>query len=89
MVMVMCSGDLGEGICIWLCIYAFRYVWIVVYDVGGYHMCVVIYPERGGLSLQLCINFMMFLGYFRDNQYDIITTLVPVSAHAGQTISSN
>ena len=36
-------------------------------------MCVVINPERDRLSLWLCINFVMFLVYFWDNQYDIIT----------------
>ena len=45
-VKVSCPGDLGGGICAWLCIYAFGDVWVVVYDVGGCHMSVVINPER-------------------------------------------
>ena len=27
-------GDPGGDICAWLCVYAFGYVWIVLYDVG-------------------------------------------------------
>ena len=42
LVMIRCPGDLGVGICTWLCVYAFRDVWIVVYDMGGCHMDVVI-----------------------------------------------
>ena len=45
-VKISCPGDSGGGICAWLCIYPFRSVQIVVYDVGGYHMCVIINPER-------------------------------------------
>ena len=41
-VMISCPGDLGVGICAWLCIYAFRCVQIVVYDMGGCHMDMVI-----------------------------------------------
>ena len=37
-VMIICPHDPGGGICAWLCIYAFRIIWIVVYDVGGYHI---------------------------------------------------
>ena len=44
--MISCPHDLGGGICAWLCIYAFRSVWIVVYDTGVCHMCVVIDPEE-------------------------------------------
>ena len=45
-VKISCPGDLGRGICAWHCVYAFGSVQIAVYDVGGYHMCVVINPER-------------------------------------------
>ena len=37
-----CPGDLKVGICAQFGVYAFRYVWIVVYDMGGCHMDVVI-----------------------------------------------
>ena len=40
--MIRCPHDLGVGICAWLRIYAFRIVWIIVYDMGGCHMSVVI-----------------------------------------------
>ena len=40
--MIRCPGDSGVGICAQLCVYAFRYVHIVVYDIGGCHMDVVI-----------------------------------------------
>ena len=43
---ISCPPDLGGGICARLCIYAFRDVQIVVYDMGGCHMSVVINPER-------------------------------------------
>ena len=33
-VMVMCPGDLGGGVCTWLCVYVFGSVQIVVYNVG-------------------------------------------------------
>ena len=33
-VMIRCPGAWGVGICAWLCIYGFRCVWIVVYDMG-------------------------------------------------------
>ena len=39
-----CPHGSGVGICARLCIYAFRIVRIVVYDVGGCHMSVVIDP---------------------------------------------
>ena len=61
--MISCSGGPGGGICAWLCLYAFRDVRIVVYDVGGCHMSVVIDPERDQLSLRLCINIVVFLAY--------------------------
>ena len=70
---ISCPGDSGGGICAQLCIYPFKSVQIAIYDMGGCHMCVAINPERDRLSLQLCINFMMFLVYLWDNQYDIIT----------------
>ena len=41
---IRCPCGLGVGICAWLCIYGFRIVWIVVYDVGGCHVSVVIDP---------------------------------------------
>ena len=40
--MIRCPGDLGVDICAQLCVYAFRYFRIVVYDVGGCHMDMVI-----------------------------------------------
>ena len=70
---ISCPDNSGGGICTQLCIYAFRTVWIVVYDVGRCHMCLVINPDRDRLSLRLCIDFVMFLVYFQVNQYDIIT----------------
>ena len=39
---ISCPGDSGVDICTWLCVYTFRCVWIVVYDMWGYHMDVVI-----------------------------------------------
>ena len=41
---IRCPCGLGVGICTRLCIYAFRIVQIVVYDVGGCHMSIVIDP---------------------------------------------
>ena len=41
---IRCPHDPGVGIRTWLCVYAFRIVQIVVYDVGGCHMSVVIDP---------------------------------------------
>ena len=43
---ISCPGDSGGGICTWLYIYVFGFVWIVVYDMGGCHMCVVIDLEE-------------------------------------------
>ena len=39
---IRCPHGPGVGICARLCIYAFRIIWIVVYDMGGCHMSVVI-----------------------------------------------
>ena len=33
-VKVWCPGELGGDICTWLCVYAFRCVWIVLYDIS-------------------------------------------------------
>ena len=44
-VMIICPGDLGVGICAWLCVYAFGDVRIVVYDLKGCRMDVVIDHE--------------------------------------------
>ena len=41
---IRCPRGSGVGICARLCIYAFRIVQIVVYDVEGCHMSVVIDP---------------------------------------------
>ena len=43
---IRCPGDPGGDICTQLCIYAFRCVQIVVYDVGGCHMDMVIDCEE-------------------------------------------
>ena len=43
---ISCPADLGGGISPWLCVYVFRDVCIVVYDMGGCHMSVVINPDR-------------------------------------------
>ena len=71
--MISCSGGSGGGICSRLCVYAFVDVWIVVYDVGGCHMSVVIDPGRDLVILRLCMDFVVFLVYFRDNNQNIIT----------------
>ena len=39
---IRCPHGLGVGICARLCVYAFRIVRIVVYDMGGCHMSIVI-----------------------------------------------
>ena len=41
---IRCPHGPGVGICTWLCVYAFRIVRIVVYDMGGCHMSIVIDP---------------------------------------------
>ena len=63
-------------------VYVFRDVQIVVYDVGECHMSVVIDPERDRLSLQLCINIVVFLVYFWGNIQNIIT-----GKHKGSPVS--
>ena len=62
---VSCPADLGRGICARLCVYAFRDVYIVVYDVGGgCHMNVVIDPDRDRLSLRVVYGFCDVFGVF-------------------------
>ena len=73
LVMIRCPHDLGGDICTWLCVYAFRSIWIVVYDVGGYHMSVVIHPGEVDCVCGCVMDFMMFLVHFQDNNHDIIT----------------
>ena len=41
---IRCPCDLGVGICARLYVYAFGIVQIVVYYIGGCHMCIVIDP---------------------------------------------
>ena len=41
---IRCPRGLGVGICARLCVYAFEFVQIVVYDMGGCHMSIVIDP---------------------------------------------
>ena len=53
--------DSGVGICAWLCVYAFRIIQIVVYDMGGCHMSVVINPGEVDCFCGCVMNFMMFL----------------------------
>ena len=62
--MISCPHDQGGGICVQLCIYAFRIIWIVVYDVEGCHMSVVIDPGEVNCVCSCVMNFMMFLVYF-------------------------
>ena len=62
--MMRCPHDLGVGICPWLCIYTFRIVQIVVYDVGGCHMSVVIDPGEVNFVCGCVMDFMVFLVYF-------------------------
>ena len=46
MVKIRCPGDLGRGICTWLCIDVFGFVWIMINDLGRCHMCVMINSEE-------------------------------------------
>ena len=62
--MVMCPGDSGGGICAQFCIYAFRSIWIVVYDMGECHMCVVIDPGEVDCICSCVVVFMMFLVFW-------------------------
>ena len=41
---IRCPRDSKVGICTRLCVYAFRIIRIVVYDMGGCHISVVINP---------------------------------------------
>ena len=43
-VKIRCPRGPGVGICARLCVYAFRFIRIVVYDMGGCHMSIVIDP---------------------------------------------
>ena len=74
---IRCPCDPGIGICAQLCIYAFRIVCIVVYDMGGCHMSVVINPGAVNCFCGCVMDFMMFLAYFWDNNQDIITHETP------------
>ena len=62
--MIRCPHDPGVGICAQLCVYAFRIVQIVVYDVGVCHMSVVIDPGEVDCVCGCVMDFMMFLVYF-------------------------
>ena len=62
--MISCPHDLGRGICAQLCIYTFRIIQIVVYDMGGCHMCVLIDPGEVDCVCSCVMDFMMFLVYF-------------------------
>ena len=72
-VQIRCPHDSGVGICARLCVYAFRIVWIVVYDMGGCHMSIVIDPGEVDCFCGCVMNFMMFSAYFWNNNQDIIT----------------
>ena len=41
---IRCPHGPGVGICARLCVYAFGFIRIVVYDMGGCHMSIVIDP---------------------------------------------
>ena len=43
---VSCSDGAGGGICAQQCVYAFGYVQIMLYDVGGCNINVIISPEE-------------------------------------------
>ena len=70
---IRCSHDSGVGICAQFCVYAFRIVQIVVYDVGGCHMSVVISHGEANCFCVCVMNFMIFVVCFRDNNQGIIT----------------
>ena len=57
---IRCPCYSGVGICARLCIYAFRIIRIVVYDVEGCHMSVVIDPGEVDCFCSCGMNFMMF-----------------------------
>ena len=63
-VMISCPHDSGGGICARLCIYAFRIVRIVVYDVGGCHMSVVIDPGEVNCVCSCVMDFYDVLSVF-------------------------
>ena len=67
-VKIRCPHDLGVGICAWLCVYLFRIIHIVVYDVGRCHISVVINPGEVDCFCGCVMNFMVFLVYFRDKK---------------------
>ena len=73
-VMISCPHDSGGSICAWLWVYVFEIVWIVVYDIGGYHMSVVNDFGEVNCVYGCVMDFMMFLVYFQNN-HDIITML--------------
>ena len=56
-----------------ICVYAFRIIQIVVYDMGGCHMSVVIDPGEIDCFCSCVMDSMIFLVYFQDNNQDIIT----------------
>ena len=78
--MIRCPHDPEVGICARLCIYVFRIIRIVVYDVGGCHMSVIIDPGEVNCVCGCVMDFMVFLVYFRDNNHNIIT-LIPFHSH--------
>ena len=61
---IRCPHDLGVGICAQLCIYAFRIVQIVVYDMGGCHMSIVIDPGEVDCVCDCVMDFMLFFSVF-------------------------
>ena len=61
---IRCPHDPGVGICAWLCVYAFRIIRIVVYDVGGCHMSVVIDPGEVDCFCGCVMDFYDVLSVF-------------------------
>ena len=61
---IRCPHVSGVGICAQLCVYGFRIIWIVVYDVEGCHMSVVINPGKVDCVCGCVMDFMVFLVYF-------------------------